>query len=177
MEPTELHSLRAQLGDIYRDYRNVCMSRKYYEHRLKRTHNFNFWYEVTLAFGTSGTVAGWAFWTNPTGQTIWIGIGTVVAIGTIVKPILKLVDEIERLTTLATKYAALQIDFQLLIFDIKSEGKMSKSLRRFYRETCDKMKDLDVKGDSAPSAKLLKRCYDDVNREMPPSSLWSPEQI
>jgi hypothetical protein len=175
MHGVELISLRAQLSDIYRDYRNVCLSRKYYEYRLKRVHSTNFWYEAVLAFGTSGTVAGWAFWSNPTGQAIWIGIGIIVALATIVKPILKLPDDLERLTTLSTKYAALQIDFEQLIFDIKSELKVSKALRKSYREIREKMKDLDVKGDSGPNAKLLSRCQVEVNREIPPSSLWSPQ--
>jgi len=41
-------------------------------------------------------------------------------------------------------------------------------------EICQKMKDLEVKGDSPPNEKSLRKCQQDVNREIPPKSLWSP---
>lgn len=174
MVSAETLNLRSQLKDVYRDYRNVAMSRKYYECRRQTRHNFNVWYEIVLAFGTSGTVGGWALWTNPTGQQIWIGIGILVSIGAIAKPILKLGDDIERLTTLSAKYAALQIDFEQLIFDIKGEQKITKLIRKAYKEICQKLKDIEVKGDSPPDEKLLRKCQEDVNREIPPNSLWWP---
>ena len=175
MVTTEIPNLRAQLSDVYRDYRNICMSRKYYECRRRSIHRFNLWYEIVLAFGTSSVVGSWAIWVDPAGAKVWIIIGAIVAVATIAKPILKLSDAIERLSTLAAKYAALQIDFEQLIFDLKSEGEFTDQLKKTYKETREKMKDLDVKGDSPPNAKLLKRCQGDVLREVPASSLWSPE--
>lgn len=174
MDAAELTSLRARLSDIYRDYRDTVMSRKYYECRRQSTYRFNFWYEVLIACGTSGTVGGWALWSVPAGHLVWVGVGATVAIATIVKPILKLADELERLAALSTKYAALQVDFEQLIFDIKTAGTITKPIRRIYGNICDKMKDLDGKGDAPPRERLLKRCQDDVNREIPPTSLWSP---
>ena len=118
MTDSETSNLRTQLTDIYRDYRNVAMSRKYYECRRVERHRFNVWYEIVMAFGTSGTVGTWAFWQQPAaGQQFWIAIGILVSIGAIAKPILKVGDDIERLAALSAKYAALQIDFEQLIFE------------------------------------------------------------
>lgn len=175
MEKADLFSLRAQLSDVYRDYRNTCLSKKYYEHRLKSVRNINLIYEIVLAFGTSGTVGAWAIWKEPGGNTVWIGIGVTVALLTIIKPLVKLGDEIERLSFLATKYAAMQIDFQLLIFDIKATRQLNDELRRFYKEICTKMQELSAKEDSAPNQKLLRNLCEEVNREIPPKSLWSPD--
>ena len=174
LDSAELKNLRARLSDIYRDYRNTVMSRKYYECRRQSVYRFNFGYEVSIAIATSGTVGGWALWSTAAGHAFWVTAGGVVAVGTIIKPILRLADELDRLTTLSTKYAALQIDFEQLIFDIKTEGTITKPIRKAYADICQKMKDLDGKGDSPPKRKLLKTCQEDVNREIPPRSLWSP---
>lgn len=175
MTENEILDLRTQLSDIYRDYRNMCLSKKYYACRLKRIQQYNFWYEIILAVGTSGTVAGWAIWQQPNWQTVWIVIGAVVAIFTVIKPIINFAGEIERLTTLETKFNSLQIDFQILIFDIKTRKKLDKSLLKTYKEICEKQKNIGVKEDSAPSQKVLRRLCDEVNQEIPVNSLWSPK--
>ena len=155
--------------------RNVCMTRKYYDQKLRSIQRLNLWYEALLALGTSGTVAGWSFWRESTGQAIWIGLGAVVSVLSIIKPVIKLSDEVKRLSTLETKYAALQIDFQLLIFDIKSDRGLSQSSRRLYKEICKKMRDIGEREDTHPSEKKLAKLCEQVNREFPPSSFWSPE--
>lgn len=174
MDASDLKKLRDQLGDVYRDYRNVVMSRKHYEDRLKTLQRWNTVYEIVIAVGTSGTVGSWAIWSEGVGKSTWIVIGAIVALLTVIKPFLKLAERIEQKSTLATKYAAMQIDFQLLIFDIKSEGKLSSACRKIYKEICKKMQDLGSKDDATPAAKRLRRFCEEVNREIPPESLWSP---
>ena len=175
MTNSELKSLRGQLSDIYRDMRNVCMTRRHYDQKLRTVQHVNTWYEGLLAVGTSGTVAGWSFWKEATGQAIWIGVGVFVSILSIIKPIIRLSEEVKRLSTLAAKYAALQVDFQLLVFDIKADCGLSESSRKIYKEICKKMTDLGEREDTPPSEKRLAKLCEQVNREFPPSSFWSPE--
>jgi hypothetical protein len=175
MTNTEILHLRTQLGDIYKDYRNICLNKKYYAYRLRQTQKLNFWYEIILAIGTSGTVAGWAIWQQPNWQPVWIAIGAVVAICSVIKPIINFSADIERFTTLETKFNALQIDFETLCFDIKRKKNLDESLIKLYKEIREKLKDFGVKEDSAPPIKLLRRLQKEVNQEIPASSLWSPK--
>lgn len=175
MTKNEISHLQIQLSDIYKDYRNMCLNKKYYACRLRRVQRLNFWYEIILAIGTSGTVAGWAIWQQPNWQPVWIGIGVIVAICSIIKPILNFSGEIERFTTLETKFNALQIDFETLCFDIKRKKGLDDSLIKLYKETREKLKTLGVKEDSAPSKRIIQRLCNDVHQEIPVNSLWSPK--
>jgi len=171
----EILNLRAQLSDIYRDYRNTCLSKKYYELRLRQTERVNFWYEVTLAVGTSGTVAGWAFWKFPIADVVWPVLGGIVSVLAIIKPILGLSSRIEKLTTLFANYSTLLIDFQLLIFEIKRKGKLDKADREVYFGLCEKFKTGAGKDEPAPSVKVLRELRMQVDCEIPVESLWSPK--
>jgi hypothetical protein len=174
MTRAEILHLRTQLSDIYKDYRNMCLSKMYYAERLRKTLRRNFWYEIFLAIGTSGTVAGWAIWQQPGWEMAWIIIGGIIAVFTIIKPIINFSGEIERLTTLETKFNALQIDFETLCFDIKTKQCLDKSLIKVYKNIKEKLKSLGVKEDSAVSEKILRRLQAKVNQEIPAKTLWSP---
>lgn len=175
MTEAEIFHLQAQLTDIYRDYRNMCLNKKYYACLLRKTQRLNFWYEIILAIGTSSVVAGWAIWQKPGWQTVWIGLGAIVAIGTIIKPIVDFSSEIERLTTLETQFNALQLDFETLCFDIKTKNGLDESLIKFYKDIREKLKTLGAREDSAPSQDFLRKLQNEVNQEIPASSLWSPQ--
>lgn len=167
-------TLRGQLRDIYRDYRNVLMSKKYYECRLKRKEDLNLCYEIVLAVGTSGAVAGWAIWSSSAGGLAWTILGGVVAILSIVKPTLAVGSRIERYTKLVTHYDALFYDFQLLAFEIKRREGLGDTEVQTYRELHNRMKIADLTDDPNPSARLLKKCQSSVNQQIPTNDLWWP---
>ena len=175
MTKAEILHLQTQLSDIYRDYRNICLNKKYYAERLRKTLGYNYWYEIFLAAGTSGTVAGWALWQKPGWETVWIVIGAVIALLTAIKPATNLSGEIERLSTLETKFKALQLDFEMLCFDIKTKRGLDKSLIKSYKDIRDKLQTLGVKEDSAVPTEVLRRIQHEVEREIPSTSLWAPK--
>ncbi len=174
MTEDQISKLRGQLSDIYANYRNVALSKKYYELRLSRTERLNFWYEVTLAVGTSGTVAGWAFWKFPVADTVWPIFGGFVAVLSIIKSIVAFAPRIERFTTLATYYGTLLIDFQILIFEIKRKGNLDAVGHKAYSGLINKLKTLPAKEVPDPSERVLRKLVERVNREIPVKSLWYP---
>lgn len=175
MTDRELKALRDQLSDIYRDYRNVALTKKVYEHELCRTERLNRVYEIVLAVGTSGTIAGWALWKDPLLANVWPVIGGVIAVLSIIKPILGLGAKIERLSEISTHYASLLIDFQVLMFEIKRKQTLDDADRAAYFKLLDKIKSVGPKDDPKISKKLHYRFFEEVNREIPVDSLWSPE--
>lgn len=175
MKKAEIVHIRNQLDDIYRDYRNVWMTKKHYEKRLKTVRTTNLIFEIVIAVGTSGTIAAWTLWKDPGLEYIWKVIGGIVALITVIKPFLNFPAEIERYTALATTYAGLGMDFQHLIFDIKVNRNIDDTIRGTYKDICEKMKNIGVKEDAPPSAKKLRKICVEVNREIPLDSLWSPK--
>jgi hypothetical protein len=175
MTDRELKALREQLSDVYRDYRNVYLTKKAYEHEARRVERLNRAYEIFLAIGTSGTIAGWALWKDPSLANVWPVIGGVVAILSVVKPILGLSSKIERLTSITTHYASLHIDFQVLMFEIRRKQAFDDVERATYFKLLEKIKAVGPKDDPVISKKLHYKLFDEVNREIPPESLWSPE--
>ena len=170
----EIDDLRSVLSDVYRDTRNVVLTKKYYENKLARIQRLNDWYEIVLAFGTSATVAGWSFWKEPSGYTLWNAVGVITALLAIIKPIIKLSDEIKRLSSLATKYAALQIDFQKLVFTIKYDRGFTDRSYRTYMRIFEKMRDIGEREDADAPDKKLRKFAAKVNQEFPPTNFWAP---
>lgn len=175
MPDADVEKLRGQLTDIYANYRNICLSKKYYELLLARTERANFWYEVIIAVGTSTAVAGWAFWKFPIADTVWPVFGGVVAILAVIKPIVAFTPRIERFTSLATYYSSLLIDFQALIFEIKTKERIDPAAYKVYSGLLNKLKALPAKEDPNPSEKVLREITKRVNREIPADSLWHPK--
>lgn len=164
--------LVSQLTDIYADYRNVLMSKLYYENRLKAFISRNFWYEVFLAIGTSGTVAGWAIWSREYGVTVWAIIGGAVAIFSVLKPILNYGSEIERYGQLRSHYDSLYYDFQTFAFDLKTNHRLTNVEIDTYKTLRKKMSDMKVPDDPNPSEKLLRECQERVYHQIPTDRLW-----
>ncbi len=174
MTDTQIQELRNVLSDVYRDMRNVVLTKKYYESKLAMVQRVNLWYEGILAFGTSATVAAWSIWQEAAGERLWVAIGVVVALLSIIKPVVKLSDEVKRLTSLATKYAALQIDFQKLIFKIKYDRAFNDRSCKTYLKIFSKMKDIGEREDADVPANKLRKFAKIVNQEFPATSFWAP---
>lgn len=178
MTDAKVLHLREQLSDIYRDYRNVCLSQKYYAYRLRRVNRVNRVYEIVLAVATSGTVAGaiadWSIWQTNYGRTVTLFAGAVIAIATVIKPVLKLPEEIQRLSTLETSFHSLLLDFRLLIFEIKNKHALTEEILKTYKTTYGKVKELIHKEDPDPPDHIVKLLCEEVKREISVKDLWNP---
>jgi hypothetical protein len=174
-DKTGKERLCKELADVYDPQRNVLLTRKHYERRLKNFQRFNSAFEIFLAFGTSTTVAGWALWTTSIGDTAWAIIGGVIAILAVIKPILKLPAHIERFSVLATKYNSLLVDLQVIVFDIKSNAGLNVSGRQRFKAACEKLKNMGAREDPAVSEKIRRKLCIEVNNELPADNYWFPK--
>ncbi|MGH8491442.1 MAG: hypothetical protein ACREXS_21930 [Gammaproteobacteria bacterium] len=163
------------LKRIYDDYRNVLMSRDYYACRLVLLKRWNFVYEILLAVGASGTVAGWYLWQTPVGKTSWALFAGLVALMSILKPILQVPKAIERYSKLHTGYCDLVYDFRELVDDIQSYGGITQTMRDSLAKAKGRYRDLAPQDDPKPSAKLLRKCQAEVKKKVPSFEEWCPK--
>ncbi len=95
---------------VYDEFRTARLNVKYLEAEIRRLNRLNFWHEVVIAISTSSAVAGFSFWQTFFGGYLWTVIGGVAAILSILKPILKLQDQISKKQELLASYRVLDHD-------------------------------------------------------------------
>ena len=168
--------LRPLLTSIYRAYWSAVYNRKYYGCRLQTCKRANFWIEVIIAIAVSTEVGGWSLWSDATLHRLWVGIGMAAAIVAIVKPLLRLSDQIERYSKLFTSHALIAADFELVVQEITAKQTLtSTQVERFGRLGGEVMK-LAPDDDPRPSVRLARKCQQETLHELPPKSFWMPKE-
>lgn len=174
--PSLLNTNRARLQRIYTDYRNVRLSRDYYACRLTSFRRWNLIYEIILALGASGSVAaGWYIWRTSYGQPVWAVISSLAAALAIIKPILRLPEQVERYSKLHTGYASLTFDYEEIVGKIKELGGITSEMDERINEASSRMKSLGMDDDPQPSEALLRKCQDAIKKVVPAFDDWLPQ--
>jgi len=151
-------------SEFYKEYLDVKFNSEYYANRLSKAKFWNKAIDIFLAlFAGSSGIAAFGIWginfgTVEAGKilfSILAGIGLVLGI---TRPILKLDDEIERLSGIQNGYSTLghQLEDLLRLVDVENT-EASAAIGKF--ETLRSIRSaLDAKGDAKPHAKLAERC-------------------
>lgn len=168
---------RDRLKRIYDNYRNVEMSRDYYACRLKRFKDYNRAYEIIIAIGSSTTVAGWLIWQTEIGKVSWAIFAGIVAVLTIIKPILQLPKEIERYSKLHTGYCDLYYDYRHIVDEVKAGGGITKKLSESTAKAENRYRELALQDDEKPSMRLLRKCQTAVKQRVDSFDKWWPSQL
>jgi len=166
----------AQLRLIYDDYRTAKMNCLYYAHRLRFHQRWNRFLEIVLALGTSGTIATWAIWQKGMGEYVWTFFAGLVTLLAIIKPILQLSTQIERCSKSYVGYLVLYYDLQNLVNEIEIQKDVNEKMVNTHKSAKERKKDLALDDEQIPKERLLQKCYDRVNREIPVTSLWFPSK-
>lgn len=174
-ESSEKRKLMNELNDVYDDYRTVGMNQKYYAKRLTRISRFNTWYECILAVGASGTFAGWSIFQDGVGKRTWTIFAGVVAILVVIKPFLQVSRKIRQYSKLRTDYRNLYYDYRMLAREIRREEQFTEEMKNMLRKAEKRYADVAIADDTNPSKRLLLKCQDEVNQEVPVESLWYPQ--
>lgn len=162
---------RALARGFYDYYRTAFMNHRYYQCRLDSYKKWNLYYEIALAIGTSGTVAAWYIWKTPPGNTVWPIIAGLVALLSILKPILNLSKRVEALTKLHVSYTELFYDLDKVKRNIEADCIVTKEILEPYAEAHERIKGLALE-DEKPREKLLNKCYEHVESITPPFDQW-----
>jgi hypothetical protein len=164
-----------QLKNIHREFRTALLNKKYYACRLHWYQTVNRWLEVLIALGaTSGAgVAGFAIWKNGAGVIAWgIISGASILLSTL-KPIIDLPKQIERYSKLSGAYSKIFESFRVMEQEFDEGGLTTAHIEKF-KQLRDQLVDLAADDDQKIDKALVKRLEDEVNREVPVTSLWMP---
>jgi hypothetical protein len=159
---------------LYNDWRTAELNKKYYACRLTQYRHANLIMELLIAVGTSGAIAAWQVWRVSVGQIAWSAIAAAVALLTITKPLLQLPKQIERYSRLYGGYSVIAYDYEQVAGALNRNYSLNQSEVSMLEALSDKARDLVPDDDPVPRVRLRRRCYEEVNREIPIETLWWP---
>lgn len=158
------------------EYRTVAMNRKYYACRLASIKRLNLALEILIAVGTSGAVAAWTLWKTGPPAVAWKVLAAVATLLSVIKPFLNLGKEIERYSELVVGYAALLFDLDAVILEVRTSNRISDGAWQKFLTHRERTKQLGIKDDLRPKVRLHRRCYSEINHEIPARTLWWPSE-
>jgi hypothetical protein len=163
---------------VYDRLRSARLSVKYYECRLEKVEQANFWLDfVLLAAAPSSAIAGLAFWKHDIGQLVWQSMGVVAAVVAVIKPLLAIPKRIKEYENILVGYRILEYDLRELKTNIEQKGKYDSVLQTEFRKAVQREKALIGKSPEArEKAKLKSRCQAEVNRELPAALFFIPQE-
>jgi len=174
--PVSQPNTAVQINGIYNDYRKAYMNRLYYDCRVEFLKKVNLYYEIVLAVGTSGTVAAWYVWETGFGKTVWPIFGGTVALLSILKPILKIPERIERLSKLQTGYSELYYELEQSKRTMEEQKGLPPDVLKSSAAAQARYRKLAME-DEVPHEKLLQRCFDEVKRKTAAFPDWYQKYI
>lgn len=178
MTQAQLGNVREGLGHVYDAYRTASMNQKYYRYMISKMQRRNLIFEVVVAIGTMGAgVSGWALWKTEIGTALWAIIAAVAALLAIAKPIVNYSRKIERFSKLYAGYTDIFHRAKELKESIEYEQELAPKHLVSYKELPGLFRELGVTEEDPPKKKLLRKCQDEVNREMPAKSFWMPQSV
>jgi hypothetical protein len=173
--PPDYEALRAELGVIYDTYRTAAMNEKYYANRLTYLTNLNRYYEIALAIGTSTAIAAWAIWDiNSLAKGFRAVFSGAITLLAIIKPFLKMPEDIEKYSTLHTGYRALYLNLNSIVSTIRRKSKVTSEVQQLFDAAQGQYRSLALNDSVSINQKILEQCQQQVVREIPVESLWYP---
>lgn len=169
-----MDELRNRLIQIYDEYRTALLNGKYYARRLALYRNLDLWSEIVAALGTSSAIGSWALWKTTFGANGWTLLAGAAVIVSLLKPILQFGKSREKYAKLFSGYNSLGLGFRFLIAEVKIKKAVDESQLQTVHQFFDQLRELAKDDDPHPPTRLLHRLVDEVNQEVPPSSLWMP---
>lgn len=163
---------------VYDMLRSARLNVKYYERRLERLEHLNFIIElVLLASAPSSAIAGLWFWDTEIGKMIWQWFGVIAAIAVMLKPLLSLTKRIKELEGVLTGYRVLEFDLKEIRTLIEQKRKYDVGLQAEFKRALQRERALAGKTpETREAASVKNKCEEEVNRELPASSFFIPEE-
>ncbi len=171
-----MSELATRLIQIYDEYRSALLNQKYYAHRLQRYRRLDLLAEISVAIGTSSTVASWAIWKTSFGTNGWTVLAGAAVVVSMLKPILQLGKSIEKYGKLFAGYSSVAAGFRFLISEIRITRVVDESTLKAVKDLYGQVGELTREDDPLPAHRLLEKLQHEVNLEVPPASLWMPSQ-
>jgi len=164
-----------RLDYIYNAYRTALLNRKYSSRMLSRYKRLNKGAEILIAIGSGSGSAGIAslaiFGTLP-GKYLWLLVSAAATLLGVIKPVLKIGDEIENYTKLFAGHSNLYFELNDIVEEIRVSRSFTAELQKRYLSSKKLVRDLGTKEDFSRNDNLTRKLQREVNAEIPPNMLW-----
>lgn len=164
--------------DVYDNYRTARLNVKYYSARLAKLERINTSLDVIVAIAApSSALSGLFFLKTTEGAFVWQCIAAISAIVALVKPFLKLGQKIKFYDQTLSGYRALDYDLNEIVMKIRSDDSYSSTSKRMFESAIKKMRVLATNPpENTQDKKLIEKLVVEVNKEIPTSSLYIPQE-
>jgi hypothetical protein len=166
----------ARFDGIYDLYRNCILNELYYGHRLNWFTRAGLTLEIIIVIGSGASgVAGWIIWTKfPAAAAIWGAIAAAATLLAALKPILQMDAKIKHYSSRFSACRQLALSMKVVVDEIAEATGIPGDIEREIDRIRKRYRNLAIEDDPRPPPKLVKRLQEEVNRRVPPSSLWYP---
>ncbi len=166
------------LWGVYDEFRTARLSVRYYEIQLRSLRRNNFLMELVLALTLSSGVAGLWFWETIVGGTIWKLLVSVAAFLAVVKPLVRLSDQVKKKSDILTSWRLLDHGLHQLTISSQETGKYDDEMRHRFRSLMEtKSAIVESEPTETIDEKLREKCFQQVNQELPADNLFIPEEV
>ena len=152
------------------EYRAARLNVIYYGGRLVALQRLNTILEMVIAIGTSGSVASLALFQTNYGKVLFGAVVTISAVFGVLKPILALSKQIERVSKLWSGWNAHYYVLKAAVDSVALNHAITPDVEAIYQAAATRVKELAAIDDPKPDQKALGRIWEQVNREIPPES-------
>jgi hypothetical protein len=162
---------------IYDGCKNFLLNKKYYGKRLARYRFLNFWMEMFIALGATGSgVAGFAVWQTGYGQYAWATLAAISIILSIAKPLLGLSTRIENYAKVYGEYSSAFAKMSILVDDLQVHRRVTPDLMTAFSDLRTRTAELVALDDPSPDPNLIREIQIDVNATINIEGLWVPAE-
>ena len=170
-------NIRHPVWDVYDELRTARLNVRYYERQLSRLRCKNISIELILALSVSLGVAGLWLWQTAVGGIIWKALVTLAAFLAVLKPLIKLSDQIQQKSEVLTSWRLLDDGLRQLTILVSQYGKYDDEMRhRFLTLMQTKTTIIQRELPENIDEKLRRRCFQQVNQELPSDNFFVPEE-
>ena len=163
---------------LYDKLRTACLNVKYYERRLQHFETVNFYLDITLAISApSSAIAKLDIWNTTFGNYVWISMGIIAAVVSVVKPFLALPKKIKEYECTVSGYRMLYFDLKEIKSLIEQSQCYDKKLQSDFHKALLRERTLVGKCPEVCENKKIKQtCEKEVRSKYPQNVFYVPKE-
>ena len=167
---------RTELRALYDDYREALLNIQCYKVRVGRLRTLRRSLDVLLVGTSCGGLAAWWAWRTAAGHRLWIGLAVVTAVTALLRVVLPIGRSVDRYQRLKEGYETLFDDLKGIVERVRVRQSLDLESVKLWSAAFKRMERGASKSDPDPrfSRRLLLRCEEEVDRQIPMRALWMP---
>lgn len=162
--------------DVYDELRTARLNVKCLQFEIASLKSDDRWSEVLIAIATTSSVGSFWFLQNAVGAYFWKTVGAFAVILSIVRPILKFSEHIQKKEKLLASYSILDHDLHCICMEIKHRQKYDNELHKdFLNAMARKAELIKTNMHSSVKPSVKKKSEELVFKELPAKAFYIPQ--